>query len=631
MTRTKAAITPLIAILALAFLATFSASAAHASRWAKPPEADIASSRMFGIGAADPDNDGWQDIFTTNHKYRSSFLENVGGERFREVADERGLIPDERFPGIELARGPADMSRPGLYVWPYDTPGDGEPAGIEIVSNGVVAQGRLKLLGYMGIKASERADVALSRDDDDRPIADFTIAAGGNLDLAVSSLSDLPIQWNFDDAVYPISPAEIFVGAYAVNPEGLDFTFTLHDRHAMAFADLAGDSDQDVFVSTGGLGGGIALPRYLGKVNDQLLISGAGPGGGYSDRYASSGLEKGRCRGRVASLTDFDDDGRLDLFASCDGDPPQLYEQTGAGRFYGVPGPLSPTDIYRWGGIDRDRRQELLCSTARGLEVWSYAGGEWRLDQRLHVGADALQIALADFDNSGSLDAMVTVPAGLVVLRNRGGRLHRVSADRLGLPTGRVAAASFVDYDNDGDQDVSTAPGGIYAQGSGGRFHATRQLRLPAERYAILQWIDFDNDGRRDPLVATQKREFARQSKITRRRNLTPGGHWLELDLRGLAGNREAVGAKVRVSYRDRGRARGRGKQGRRAHERRTRTQTQWVGQDDDSRYSQGHYRVYFGLGGARRAGRVAITWANGERKRLHHVKADRLLRIAQR
>jgi len=38
---------------------------------------------------------------------------------------------------------------------------------------------------------------------------------------------------------------EIKVGAGAVSPDGLDFRLTLHDRHAIAFADLVGGPEID--------------------------------------------------------------------------------------------------------------------------------------------------------------------------------------------------------------------------------------------------------------------------------------------------------------------------------------------------------------------------------------------------
>ena len=130
--------------------------------------------------------------------------------------------------------------------------------------------------------------------------------------------------------------------------------------------------------------------------------------------------------------------------------------------------------------------------------------------------------------------------------------------------------------------------------------------------YAIVEWMDYDNDGRRDPLIATSRREFSPSSHVIRKRNVTRAGHWLEVDLSGGRRNREAFGASVRVRLRG------------------GRTLTQWVGQNDDARHSQGHYRLYFGLGKARVARRLVVRWPGGGETRLHGVRGDRLLRIAR-
>ena len=82
-------------------------------------------------------------------------------------------------------------------------------------------------------------------------------------------------------------------------------------------------------------------------------------------------------------------------------------------------------------------------------------------------------------------------------------------------------------------------------------------------------------------------------------------------ELRGRAGNREAGGAWVEL----------------RAEARR---QYQWVGQNDDSHHSQGHYRLYFGLGAAERATGVVVRWPGGGRTNLGTVEADQVLEVSQ-
>ena len=243
--------------------------------------------------------------------------------------------------------------------------------------------------------------------------------------------------------------------------------------------------------------------------------------------------------------------------------------------------------------------------------MWDSRHGSWSRSETVRAGREAGQIALGDYDNSGTLDVLVTGKRRLVLLANRRGRLRPVSSG-LGLPRS-AAAASFVDYDNDGRLDVSLAPQGLYRwDRRRGRYTATGVLRRPRTGYAIVEWMDYDNDGRRDPLIATSKREFSPSSRITRHRNTTRAGHWLEVELTGSVRNRQAFGSSATV------------------HLSRGREITQWVGQNDDARHSQGHYRLYFGLGGTRIVRRLVVRWPGGEKTRLRRVRGDRLLRITK-
>ena len=218
-------------------------------------------------------------------------------------------------------------------------------------------------------------------------------------------------------------------------------------------------------------------------------------------------------------------------------------------------------------------------------------------------------MALGDPDNDGDLDALVVAPTGNTMLRNDEGRLRPVPPGWAGVPR-RSVTACFVDYDNDGRLDVYSAPNGLIRNLGGGAFSRTGLLRTPASEWATCDWADFDEDGLRDPIIGYSQGEFAPQTTIRRSRNITPiHGHWLEVGLEGIAGNRQAIGASVVV------RAGGR-------------SLVQWVGQNDDSPHSQGHYRLYFGLGAAEGLDSLTVRWPDGERTELGARPADRLIRL---
>ena len=90
-------------------------------------------------------------------------------------------------------------------------------------------------------------------------------------------------------------------------------------------------------------------------------------------------------------------------------------------------------------------------------------------------------------------------------------------------------------------------------------------------------------------------------------RNLVDNGnHWLELRLVGKPGNPQAIGARVTLQSTDG-------------------QQTQQVGLNDGAFFSQGHYRLYFGLGSHARVDRMQIRWPDGQVQELTGVEGDKL------
>jgi hypothetical protein len=92
-------------------------------------------------------------------------------------------------------------------------------------------------------------------------------------------------------------------------------------------------------------------------------------------------------------------------------------------------------------------------------------------------------------------------------------------------------------------------------------------------------------------------------------KNIGAHNHWLQLNLVGSTGNRQAIGARVTLVT----------PEGR---------QRQEVGASDGAYLSQGHYRLYFGLGKETKADEIRILWPDGAAQILKDVPADRLMTV---
>jgi hypothetical protein len=200
---------------------------------------------------------------------------------------------------------------------------------------------------------------------------------------------------------------------------------------------------------------------------------------------------------------------------------------------------------------------------------------------------------------------------------NDGGVLSERPAEAVGLPPASYAL-DFVDVDADGHVEVHAFTracdgDGIYRRTAGAAFERTALMPELRARYCSTvrsAWFDADNDGFPDLALVRKTRSVSREFwKSHLLRNRGNGNHWLQIELAGPPGNREAVGARVRLTAGGRARV----------------AQT---GQFEGSRYSQGHYRLYFGLGEADTVERIRVFWPDGRESVLRGVAADRVLRI---
>lgn len=174
---------------------------------------------------------------------------------------------------------------------------------------------------------------------------------------------------------------------------------------------------------------------------------------------------------------------------------------------------------------------------------------------------------------------------------------------------------ALVDYDNDGDLDLSITcvyegvPSALYQNDGNGHFQAvTLRSQAVAFNGWGQAWLDFDQDGDLDVLYASGSgcRLFANQGNDQ---------HWLRIRLEGKKPQRLQVGARVRVTTID------------------AELERSWVRELRAGRgtSSQDEPVLHFGLGDW--DGRVAIEvwWPGEERPQKRNARVDRVVEMSQR
>ena len=320
--------------------------------------------------------------------------------------------------------------------------------------------------------------------------------------------------------------------------------------------------------------------------------------GRFEDVSEASGVTKANgTYGLGVSTLDFDNDGWVDIYVANDSNPSALYRNNRNGTF---------------------------------ADIGVAAGCAYSLDGKPQAG---MGVAVGDYNHDGFVDIFKTNFAGdtSTLYANTGASLcdDRTFAAGMGRNTRWLGwGVGFLDLDLDGWLDLFLVNGHVYPEvervkteagyrqrkvvyhnrGDGQFTDVTDALGAPvtdpkAGRGAVF--ADFDNDGDVDVFVNN-----VHEAPNLYRLDVQAPRNWIALRLIGKQSNRNAIGARIRVT------ANGM-------------TQVDEV-RGGGSYYAQNDFRRQFGLGPAAKADRVDVRWPNGLEESWIGLDANRIVTLEE-
>jgi hypothetical protein len=510
----------------------------HFNHLSSPEAKYIVESMSGGVALIDYDRDGWPDIYFTNApsvdmalhgmKARSALYHNNHDGTFTDVTDKAHV----GYPCFAM----------GAVVGDYNN--DGWPDLLVTCLGGVV----------------------LYRNNGDGTFTDVTRNAGLGGD---SGWATGAAFGDYDGDGW----ADLFVSHY------VDF----HLNDLPAFGPSKSCKYLGLDVQCG--------PRGLKGASD-ILYHNKGDGT-FTDVSKNSGVDDLERRyGLTAVWSDFDNDGKLDLFVTNDGQANYLYQGDGAGKFADIA-------LFSGVGTNEDGAEQANMGVALG--------------DYLHTGR--MSLALSHFDNEyaalyrndGEMNfADMSIPSAIA----RGTQGYVGWGD------------AFVDFSNDGWGDLFLVNGHVYPQIDSAHA-ATRYLEpkllFMNQRDGTFRNIsrqagpaiqvpqvsrglavgDLFNDGKMEAVVEN----LAGKPMILRPQG-GPQNHWISFQLEGVKSNRLALNARVRATAGD----------------------LVQLGEllSGGSYLSQHDLRIHFGLGGHERLDKAEVIWPDGTKEMLTDLAVDR-------
>jgi hypothetical protein len=264
--------------------------------------------------------------------------------------------------------------------------------------------------------------------------------------------------------------------------------------------------------------------------------------------------------------------------------------------------------------------------------LWHNDGGKKFTDRGIMSGTAfsqageatvSMSVDFADYNSDELLDIFLSDDTYCSLYENIGNGIFidRSYVAGIASAAGQFVGwtSSFLDYDNDGDADIFKTNGALkhlYGQEDqlfenlgGGKF---KEVSNDLGKYFQEEYVgrgacigDYDNDGDMDIYVANlnSRGMFLRNNKGNQ-------NNWLMLNLIGTKSNRDAIGARVKLTA------------GGKSQTTQEKSTTGYLSQND--------HRIHFGLAKNNLVDRIEIKWPSGKFQVLENINPNQILTIKE-
>jgi hypothetical protein len=486
-----------------------------------------------------------------------------------------------------------------------------------------------------------RGDIALGRPAEVMASAD--VDNDGDLDIFTGIATEDPNSSLGETCELMLNQGD---GTFALGPEtsALRMPNDVASVAGASFVDINRDGFVDLWVTHHALQDRLYYGDGAGSYLDATAGSGLTTVAGGTLEQLNDGAVHSRAWSALAC--DLDGDGHAELLAACYGRAPNhLWRGHLEGGFVlfepqGISSGYARDDNYEWQSNQFARcycQANPMAEDCAGVPApqincdtpnWNHASDR----EPYRLGGNSGATACADLDNDGDMDLYTgeirhwwaglgsDMSELLVNVSSEGAvQFERPGRDSMGILVEHVTGTSWdeghmslttLDFDNDGRRDVYVGASD-YPGNRGLLFHQYDTLQfepVPIEdgfehnRSHGVVTADFDRDGDLDIIVGHSRarcdpnapNDCYATAQVRAFENVYGSeGNWVQLKLEGVAANRSAIGARVRVT------AGGV-------------TQTQEIGGGYGHYGAQDDLVLHFGLGDACEA-EVEIRWPDAE------------------